>query len=190
MAQKSETTHMNGEGRLCDLHEARLELVERADGMIESFGELFIEERFQPTCPLPGFESARMERFTRADFPRFLLDFDCFDAKALSADTLKRDLQQLCALVEAQPEKFEQLVRHLDDPDDFGDLAEELGLTEEAFVKAGGGFIQWIIVIVAAVVLTGCGDPTCGAIHRLDGQRCPRKQGHKGKHRDRAGHRY
>ncbi|MDW4499043.1 hypothetical protein R5H30_13690 [Sulfitobacter sp. D35] len=176
------------EGRWCDMHDARYALVSRADDMIESFGELFIEERFQPTCPLPGFESARMERFTRTDFPRILLDFDCFDRSNLSTSSLKADLERLVSILKDHPDDVARMADNLDDPEGLRDIACKIGLTEEDFLEAGGGLIGWVIVIAAAVVLTGCGNPKCGSIHRQSGLRCVRGTPHRGqRHRNKIG---
>ncbi|MBW4707583.1 hypothetical protein KX928_07270 [Roseobacter sp. YSTF-M11] len=188
---KTRTLDQKDDGlRPCDMDDDRYTLVENADTIVESIGEKFIEERFAASCPLPGFESARLERFTRTRFPRILVEFDCFDTSSLSVSSLKADLKRLGSIASDNPEKLAQLLDNLDDPDGFRDLACDLGLSEEAFIEAGGGLIGWIIVIAAAVVLTGCGDPRCGVRHKLDSAPCRLKQGHSGKHRDNPGHRW
>jgi hypothetical protein len=174
----------------CAPHAARIRLLEGGDSIVEMIGELFLEERFRRSCPRPGFGAARLEQFTRTRFPRIMIDPECLDPRSLDVERLRRDIALLAGLVEADPRGFARLAGQLGDPEKFRRTAKKLGLEEEKFLAAGGGLIGWIIVIVGALVLSGCGDPTCGALHRLDRLGCLLKQGHTGKHRDRAGHNY
>ena len=77
------------------------------------------------------------------------------------------DLAYLQRTVGAQPAEFIRLVDCLDDPEAFADRARELGLSEAAAERAGGGLLQLVIVLVAALALSGCKDRPrpCGNSH-------------------------
>ena len=130
--------------------------------LIESLGEMFILDRFASNCQHPNaeisaaFSTALIERFTRETFPRILLYPGAINPKALDVKALKADLQYLTKLVDENPGGFMDLASSLDDPDRFRRIAETMKLTEGDFVAAGGGWLLWVVAVVAALVLTGC----------------------------------
>ena len=162
------------------------ELADAGESAFEQLGEFFIQDRFIRNCALEededGFAAARIERFTRACFPRILLDPNAIDAGELDMARLKSDFGYILKLIESKPEGFKALRGHLDDPAAFAAAARELGLTEH-HLKQAGGALWWVVVVVAAVVLTGCTDPdssggaapapaACGTPERTTGTKC------------------
>ena len=172
------------------------DLAESGESVFEQLGEFFLRDRFIRNCALEedrdGFDVARVERFTRACFPRILLDPNAIDAGELDLDRLKADFTYILKLIESKPEGFKALRGHLDDPAAFAAAAREIGLTEH-HLKQAGGALWWVVVVVAAVALTGCTDSdssggaapapaACGAPERTTGTRCVQPAGHGGKH--------
>jgi hypothetical protein len=124
--------------------------------------ESMLHERFITNCRSPKyysmFSAAKLERFTYWKFPRILLDPGIIDGSSLKTSKLEADLRYLLKLLKANPKKFVELANSLDNPDKCLKLATKIGLTEDAFINAGGGLL-WLVAIVAALVLTGCPGP-------------------------------
>jgi hypothetical protein len=166
--------------------DAYFNLIQNGDDVIEAIAERFIASRFVTTCSAHEefFSVAKMERFTRGRFPRFLLDPKVIQGE-IPAEQIRRDLAQLTAIFSENPGAVNDLIAALDDPERFRELAVELKLTESDFVKAGGGLLWLIVIVVVAVTLTGCPGPTpsttpnyCGAQHPTQGVLCTRPRGH------------
>lgn len=136
-----------------------LRLAEQGQWIVEAIGELFLHNRFEPSCREPSlyrlFSAARLERFTSGKFPRILIDPTVIDGSSLTVDRLKADLRYLSDIVSKNPKAFKHLAASLDSPQRFAETAKRLGLTEAAFIASGGG-LWWIVLVVVAVVLTGC----------------------------------
>lgn len=136
-----------------------LGLAEQGQWIVEAIGELFLHNRFEPSCREPSlyrlFSAARLERFTSGKFPRILIDPTVINGSSLTVDRLKADLKYLSNIVNENPKAFRQLAASLDNPKQFAERAKSLGLTESAFLASGGG-LWWVVLIVVAVVLTGC----------------------------------
>jgi hypothetical protein len=147
--------------------------------MIEAIGEYFIEQRFITNCSEVNrfFSAARVERFTRGPFPRILLDPSVID-QPIPIDQIQADLLHLGLVIRSNPESIAELMGLLNDPEAFGAKARTLRLTEADFVNANGGALWFLVLVVAAVVLTGCPPPAgparCNAPHPTAGVNCTR----------------
>jgi hypothetical protein len=136
------------------------------------------------SCATAKYAAMRLERFTRGDFPRILLDPARIPRSLLSVQRLQADLRYLAGLVNKNAAGFTDLVNSLDDPAVFRQKAQKLGLTERDFVRAGGGW-AWLVLLLIPPLLTGCDDDDppkvakCGVSHpsRLRGK-CIKDAGH------------
>lgn len=165
--------------------------VPQAEELLESFGENFLRDRFIANCPIDDqiFYAAKIERFTRNDFPRILVDASLLPPGEVTVDTVKADLDYLQETIGANPQAFVDLCALLDDPEAFRTAAIELGLTEDDARSRGGGLFGVVLIIVVALVVAGCTDDEpapkkrfCHAPAPKDGIRCLRAPGHRGLH--------
>jgi hypothetical protein len=157
------------------------ELATRGEELIAALGEHYLREHFRGNCSSgdPIFDAARLEGFSRGCFPRILVDPWLLLGRAPTAASLKADLDYVRRIVDERPQAFLQLFDRLDDLEGFTELVEELGLTESAAARAGGGLLALIVVLVACVVISGCTDPTfCPSVDPVTGQRCKKPNGH------------
>ncbi len=169
-----------------------LRLAEQGQWVVEAIGELFLHNRFEPSCKDPSlyrvFSAAQLERFTSGKFPRILIDPTAIDGSSLKVDRLKSDLRYLSGIVSKNPKVFNQLAASLDNPQRFAEIAKRLRLTEAAFIASAGG-LWWIVLIVVAIVLTGCDGsstpppappppPRCVFADPISGEACLLPSGH------------
>jgi hypothetical protein len=90
-----------------------------------------------------------------------LVDLEAVNAGGFDVEKLVRDCDALKEVALAHPEKLRGILAAFaaDAPHekmlDAAKVAEELGLSEEVMTKKGGGLL-WLLVIVAAVALSGC----------------------------------
>lgn len=174
---------------------AQLTLAQQGVDAVEAIGEMFIRDRFVTACSVPDpiFAAARLEKFTRATFPRILLDPRMLENIELDSKRVLADFERLVAIVRERGDEFSRLASTLDDVQRFRQQARDLGLTETDFVQAGGGFLLVLVVLAAALVLTGCPSesesPFCPTKCPLAGNKhvatcsCNRELGHKLNHR-------
>ena len=167
--------------------------------VVETVGELFLRQRFVTACsePDPLFATARLEAFTRERFPRVLLDPACLADVELAPGKALADARHLLELLEERGADVVGLARLLDEPEVFRMRAAELGLTERAFSDAGGGLLGLLVLLVLAVVMTGCGGdddpgpcPQPCAVPEKHGAACgcALKKGHELNHLDKTTH--
>jgi hypothetical protein len=90
-----------------------------------------------------------------------LFDLEAVDAEKLSPRQLIRDCELLKRAAEAHPEKLRTILSAFakDAPRkrilEAAKIAAELDLSEERSSKAGGGLV-WLVVVGAALALSGC----------------------------------
>ena len=90
-----------------------------------------------------------------------LIDLRAVDADAVDPRKLRRDCERLAKIIEDYPEAAGQLIYALQEGNIEGvekaqKLAEDIGLTETAFVKDGGGLFFLLVVAGAALLAGGC----------------------------------
>jgi hypothetical protein len=100
--------------------------------------------------------SARLEVSDGSAMPRILLDPGSLRPEDLSVETFKADAARLYELVTTSPEEFKKLIELVNNPRGFIQQAKHLGLTEADFARHGGGWLGLLILMVAAVVTSGC----------------------------------
>lgn len=151
--------------------------------LVAALGEAYLAQHFVPHCAAddPLFITARLEGDARGCCPRILLDPYLLCERAPSATSLAADLGHVLKVMRERPQAFLRLYERLDDRDGFVELAEELGLTEAAAARCGGGLLALVVVLVACVVLTGCPSPgpaKCPVGDPVTGLRCLKPNGH------------
>lgn len=91
------------------------------------------------------------------------------DPESYDAERMSRDCDLLKAALTKHPGKVRELIKAVQstEPDaDFGRaqaLAEEMGLTEGASLKVGGGIIP-VLLFAAALLLAGCQAHCSGSV--------------------------
>lgn len=86
---------------------------------------------------------------------KILIDLAAVSPDALDLKTLKKDITLISDIVAAHGKEVLEILRHLNDSEKVTELANKIGLTEEYFSARGGGF--WVLlVLLGAVVLSGC----------------------------------
>lgn len=91
------------------------------------------------------------------------------DPESFDAERMSRDCDLLKSALTKHPGKVRELIKAVQstEPDaDFGRaqaLAEEMGLTEGASLKVGGGIIP-VLLFAAALLLAGCQAHCSGSI--------------------------
>lgn len=89
-----------------------------------------------------------------------MLDFGALDPTSFDAERAVRDCEILAQVIKSNGESIPKLVSALQQGDDDGvdkaeKIANSIGLTEEAFVKQGGGLL-FLVVVGAALLAGGC----------------------------------
>jgi hypothetical protein len=113
----------------------------------------------------------RTERFVDSKHPlgidyvmnphHLLMDLEAVDAEAFDARTLINDCEIVKNVAQKSPEKLKAILASFaeDAPHDrileAARTASDLGLSEDKASRKGGGLL-WLLVIVAAVALSGC----------------------------------
>ena len=90
---------------------------------------------------------------------RCLVDFSCVNPHSIHADKIAKDCDYIKQIVSEHPEELAKMIKELQNGEiDRGyELAEKIGMTEDDCVRAGGGAIGLVIVLLAVIVLGGCG---------------------------------
>lgn len=103
-----------------------------------------------------------------------LLDFNSLIASNFDAKKVVADCDFIKEIALKNPDKLKQLLQtYTSSPTGFEKafaIAEEIGLTEEASIKAGGG-IAWVAVLVAIAVMS----KACNDAGKGNPQRKPKK---------------
>lgn len=157
------------------------DLAIRGEEFLASLGEHYLRQHFVMNCRADDrlFAAARIEAYARGCFPRILVDPWQLQGQAPDIGTLKADIDHVGRVLRERPQAFSRLFERLDDPDAFGELAEELGLTEAAATRSGGGLLALVVVLVACVVVAGCTDPKyCPSVDPSGTFRCTKRAGH------------
>jgi hypothetical protein len=104
---------------------------------------------------------------TKYSTDRVLVDLLAMDVESLDFNKLAIDCDLLKAIAQKHPAKIQKMLTHLQkgtakDLRDFEALANGIGLTEDNFIKNGGGL--FFLALVAVAVLSGgcmahCGTP-------------------------------
>lgn len=92
---------------------------------------------------------------------RVLVDLGAVDAANLDFSRMATDCDLIKEIVERHPEEIIKCITALQQGTSDGiqkadKIVRDIGLTEESFVKRGGGFVFLIIALVVAVAASGC----------------------------------
>ncbi len=157
------------------------DLAIRGEEFLASLGEHYLRHHFVMNCRADDrlFAAARIEAFARGCFPRILVDPWQLQDQAPDISALESDVDYIGRVLRERPEAFSRLFDRLDDPDAFVELAEELGLTEPAATRAGGGLLALVVVLAACVVLAGCrARKNCPSVDPSGTFECTKRPGH------------
>src|SRR3954451_14061526 len=94
---------------------------------------------------------------------RALLDFGAVDPTAIDYHRVERDCELLMEAIHDHPEALEQAIATLCGPsrtkaemNAAAQALREIGMTEQAAVAQGGGWVAIAVVAIAVLVLAGC----------------------------------
>lgn len=89
---------------------------------------------------------------------RLLLDLNALDVRGLSPQIFQRDARLLNEILEAHGSRVRAMLENFrKNPRKAAAIAKEIGLTEQEFIKRGGGFFWVLVILVGAALLSGCG---------------------------------
>lgn len=89
---------------------------------------------------------------------KILVDIGAMMPSAINPEKIIKDCELVKQVALNHPQQLRQFIEKFQnlDIDKANDIVNEIGLTEEASIKAGGGLLGLIIVIVVAVACSDC----------------------------------